>query len=50
MPGTLDDYEDAYLEPPSWERSITDEEQERVRRRGASRRNSGFGAAGVNLD
>ena len=50
MPGTLDDYDDAYLEPPSWERSITDEEQERVRRRGASRRNSGFGAAGVNLD
>ena len=50
MPGTLDDYEDAYLESPSWERSITDEEQERVRRRGASRRDSGFGEAGVNLD
>ena len=51
MPGTLDDYEDAYMEPPSWERSITDEEQERVRRRGA-RRDSGFGKAGnrVNLD
>ena len=46
MPGTLDDYEDAYLESPSWERSITDEEQERVRRRGASRRNSGFGEGG----
>jgi ribosome silencing factor RsfS/YbeB/iojap len=51
MPGTLDDYEDAYVDPPSWERSITDVEQERVRARGKRRGDTGgFGKAGVNLD
>jgi ribosome silencing factor RsfS/YbeB/iojap len=50
----LDAYDDEYLEPPDWDKSLTDLEEARVKRHGKSSRSSktenSFGKKGVALD
>ena len=51
----LDAYDDEYLEPPDWDKSLTDLEEARVKRHGRENRRSSktensFGTKGVALD